>query len=128
MSAKMSCIPGTTWWKERTDSFKRSSDIHMCTLAYACLHTHNKIKCNQTKQQQHAHSQKALFKSSLLIFFLQSSFHGSRKYCSSCQWRESIKQSYPAVTSMNCESYQHSKIGIKCNKWHSHVGGHRIAV
>lgn len=25
---------GLTWWKERTNSYKLSSDLHMCTLAH----------------------------------------------------------------------------------------------
>lgn len=38
-------IPGTLWWKERTDSWKSSSDPHIYThthmRARACAHAHN---------------------------------------------------------------------------------------
>lgn len=44
---------------------------------------------------------------------LWSSFHGSRKYCESCQEKEAIKQFYPAATPGNHGNYQQGNISIK---------------
>lgn len=39
--------------------------------------------------------------------------HGFRKYYSSSQEGETVKQSHPTVTPMNYDGYQHGKIGIQ---------------
>lgn len=60
-----------------------------------------------------------------LVSFLWSSVNGSRKFSAGCQGSDSIKESYPTVTPMNNDNYEHGKIRIKCSKWPSHVGGHK---
>lgn len=49
-------------------------------------------------------------------------FYFCLQYCPNYQQSEAIKQSYPAITSMNHDNYQSDKA---CNnkKWHLRVNG-----
>lgn len=97
----------------------------MCALEYACLHTHT-IKENIIEKAMATGTLTKLFLKMLFyVSFLQSSVNGSRKFSAGYQGDDSIKESYPAVTPMNNDSYQHGKRCIKCSKWHPHVGGHK---
>lgn len=63
--ASMSSIPGSTWWKERTDFLQVVSDCHIRTVAHRHTHTHTCmhphmythasvtfINCNEGKKKE----------------------------------------------------------------------------
>lgn len=60
--------------------------------------------------------------SDLKLHLLRTRFHSSGRCFASYQGRESNKQSYLAVISMNHNNDQYSQISLKVPQDHSHLG------